>query len=130
MSSLLREIIPLALAAAISPVIFLLQLNTLTGQRPIARGAALTAGVVVDRQRVAQGGIDHLVVGESHPRIVACGPQRSPHRPAPHPDWVVVAPHRQSGRNSSPTARTRVRAPRDRSQGARGPVANNALGAS
>ena len=78
MSSLLREIIPLALAAAISPVIFLLQLNTLTGQRPIARGAALTAGVVVDRQRVAQGGIDHLVVGESHPRIVACGPQRSP----------------------------------------------------
>jgi hypothetical protein len=31
MSSLLREVIPLALAAAISPVIFLLQLNTLTG---------------------------------------------------------------------------------------------------
>ena len=44
MSSLLREVIPLALAAAISPVIFLLQLNTLTGERPIARGAALTAG--------------------------------------------------------------------------------------
>jgi hypothetical protein len=44
MSSLLREIIPLALGAAISPVIFLLQLNTLTGERPIARGAALTAG--------------------------------------------------------------------------------------
>jgi hypothetical protein len=43
MSSLLREVIPLALAAAISPVIFLLQLNTLTGERPIARGAALTA---------------------------------------------------------------------------------------
>ena len=31
MSSLLREVIPLALGAAISPVIFLLQLNTLTG---------------------------------------------------------------------------------------------------
>jgi hypothetical protein len=44
MSSLLREVVPLALAAAISPVIFLLQLNTLTGERPIARGAALTAG--------------------------------------------------------------------------------------
>ena len=37
MSSLLREVIPLALAAAISPVSFLLQLNTLTGERPIAR---------------------------------------------------------------------------------------------
>jgi hypothetical protein len=49
MSSLLREVVPLALAAAISPVIFLLQLNTLTGERPIARGAALTAGVVGDR---------------------------------------------------------------------------------
>jgi uncharacterized membrane protein YfcA len=47
MSSLLREVIPLALAAAISPVIFLLQLNTLTGARPIARGAALTAGAAI-----------------------------------------------------------------------------------
>jgi small neutral amino acid transporter SnatA (MarC family) len=47
MSSLLREVVPLALAAAISPVIFLLQLNTLTGQRPIARGAALTAGAAI-----------------------------------------------------------------------------------
>ena len=47
MSSLLREVIPLALGAAISPVIFLLQLNTLTGERPIARGAALTAGAAV-----------------------------------------------------------------------------------
>ena len=44
MSSLLREAIPLALTAAISPVIFLLQLNTLTGERPIARGAALGFG--------------------------------------------------------------------------------------
>jgi hypothetical protein len=47
MSSLLREVIPLALAAAISPVIFLLQLNTLTGERPIARGSALTAGAAI-----------------------------------------------------------------------------------
>jgi hypothetical protein len=47
MSSLLREVIPLALGAAISPVIFLLQLNTLTGERPIARGSALTAGAAV-----------------------------------------------------------------------------------
>jgi hypothetical protein len=47
MSSLLREVIPLALGAAISPVIFQLQLNTLTGERPIARGAALTAGAAV-----------------------------------------------------------------------------------
>ena len=47
MSSLLREVIPVALAAAISPVSFLLQLNTLTGKRPIARGAALTAGGIM-----------------------------------------------------------------------------------
>jgi hypothetical protein len=44
MSSLLSQIVPLALAAAISPVLFLLQLNTVTGARPIARGSALTAG--------------------------------------------------------------------------------------
>jgi hypothetical protein len=47
MSGLLSQIIPLALAAAISPVLFLLQLNTLTGARPIARGSALTAGAAV-----------------------------------------------------------------------------------
>jgi hypothetical protein len=47
MNSLLREVIPLALAAAISPVIFLLQLNTLTGERPMARGSALTAGAAI-----------------------------------------------------------------------------------
>jgi hypothetical protein len=47
MSSLLAEVVPLALAAAISPVVFLLQLNTLTGPRPIARGAALTAGAAI-----------------------------------------------------------------------------------
>jgi cytochrome c biogenesis protein CcdA len=44
MGALLSEIVPLALGAAISPVIFLLQLTTLTGPRPIARGSALTAG--------------------------------------------------------------------------------------
>lgn len=47
MSSLIAETVPLALAAAISPVLFLLQLNTLTGARPIARGAALLAGAAV-----------------------------------------------------------------------------------
>ena len=61
MTSLLEETIPLALAAAISPVLFLLQLNTLTGTRPIARGSALTAGaavvlIVVSTIGVALGG--------------------------------------------------------------------------
>lgn len=61
MSSLLAETVPLALAAAISPVLFLLQLNTLTGPRPISRGAALTAGaavvlIVVSTIGVALGG--------------------------------------------------------------------------
>jgi hypothetical protein len=44
MGELLAQVIPLALGAAISPVVFILQLNALTGQRPIAHGAALTAG--------------------------------------------------------------------------------------
>jgi Sap, sulfolipid-1-addressing protein len=47
MSSLLAEVVPLAFAAAISPVIFLLQLNALTGTRPIARGSALAAGAAI-----------------------------------------------------------------------------------
>jgi threonine/homoserine/homoserine lactone efflux protein len=47
MSGLLGQVIPMALAAAISPVIFLLQLNTLTGSRALARGSALTAGAAV-----------------------------------------------------------------------------------
>jgi hypothetical protein len=47
MGSLLGEVVPLALAAAISPVVFLLQLNTLTGPRPLSRGAALTAGAAI-----------------------------------------------------------------------------------
>jgi cytochrome c biogenesis protein CcdA len=61
MSSLVAETVPLALAAAISPVIFLLQLNTLTGPKPLARGSALTAGaaivlIVVSSLAVALGG--------------------------------------------------------------------------
>ena len=47
MSSLLAQVTPLALAAAISPVVFLLQLNALTGTRPIARGSALAAGAAI-----------------------------------------------------------------------------------
>jgi hypothetical protein len=47
MSDLLGQVVPLALAAAISPVLFLLQLNTLTGPRPLARGSALTAGAAI-----------------------------------------------------------------------------------
>ncbi len=43
-TDLLSQVVPLALGAAISPVIFLLQVNTLAGPRPISRGAALTAG--------------------------------------------------------------------------------------
>jgi hypothetical protein len=39
MSKLLAQIVPLALGAAISPVVFFLQLTTLT-VRPIARGSA------------------------------------------------------------------------------------------
>jgi Sap, sulfolipid-1-addressing protein len=61
MSRLLEQVVPLALAAAISPVIFLLQLTTLTGRRPIARGAALLAGtalvlIVLSTIGVAFGG--------------------------------------------------------------------------
>jgi threonine/homoserine/homoserine lactone efflux protein len=61
MSDLLGEVVPLAAAAAISPVIFLLQLSTLTGPRPIARGAAVTAGtaavlIVLSSIGVALGG--------------------------------------------------------------------------
>jgi cytochrome c biogenesis protein CcdA len=47
MGSLLSRVVPLALGAAISPVLFLLQLNALTGPRPIARGSALAAGAAV-----------------------------------------------------------------------------------
>jgi Sap, sulfolipid-1-addressing protein len=47
MSDLLEQVVPLAAAAAISPVVFLVQLTTLTGPRPIARGAALLAGAAI-----------------------------------------------------------------------------------
>jgi threonine/homoserine/homoserine lactone efflux protein len=47
MTDLLAQVVPFALAAAISPVVFLVQLTTLTGPRPIARGSALTAGAAV-----------------------------------------------------------------------------------
>jgi len=47
MSDLLAEVVPLALGAAISPVVFIVQLTTLTGPRPISRGAALLAGAAV-----------------------------------------------------------------------------------
>jgi hypothetical protein len=47
MGELLAQVVPLALGAAISPVVFLLQLNALTGQRPIAHGSALAAGAAV-----------------------------------------------------------------------------------
>jgi threonine/homoserine/homoserine lactone efflux protein len=46
-TELLSQVVPLALGAAISPVLFLLQVNTLAGPRPISRGAALTAGAAV-----------------------------------------------------------------------------------
>jgi threonine/homoserine/homoserine lactone efflux protein len=46
-SDLLAQVVPLALAAAISPVVFLLQLNALTGTRPIARGSALAGGAAI-----------------------------------------------------------------------------------
>jgi threonine/homoserine/homoserine lactone efflux protein len=47
MGDLLEEIVPLAAAAAISPVLFLVQLTTLTGPRPLSRGAALLLGAAV-----------------------------------------------------------------------------------
>jgi threonine/homoserine/homoserine lactone efflux protein len=47
MGRLLSQVIPLALGAAISPVLFLLTLTTLAGARPLVRGVALTAGAAV-----------------------------------------------------------------------------------
>src|SRR2546423_7596820 len=47
MGALLSQVIPLALGAAISPVLFLLTLTTLTGERRLVRGLALTAGAAV-----------------------------------------------------------------------------------
>jgi Sap, sulfolipid-1-addressing protein len=45
--TLLAETLPLALGAAVSPVLFLLQLTTMTGPRPLARGTALALGAAV-----------------------------------------------------------------------------------
>ena len=47
MSKLLAETIPLALAAAVSPVVFLVQLATLTGERRLARGTAVAVGAAL-----------------------------------------------------------------------------------
>src|SRR4030081_2129450 len=47
MGRLLSQVVPLALGAAISPVLFVLTLTTLTGARPLVRGLALTAGAAV-----------------------------------------------------------------------------------
>ena len=47
MGELLGEVVPLAAGAAISPVVFLVQLTTLTGSRPISRGTALFLGAAV-----------------------------------------------------------------------------------
>jgi threonine/homoserine/homoserine lactone efflux protein len=61
MSDLLAQVVPLALAAAISPVVFLVQLTTLTGPRPLARGSVLAAGaaavlIILSSIGVALGG--------------------------------------------------------------------------
>lgn len=47
MGRLLLEVLPLALGAAISPVVFAIQLTTLTGPRRLARGAALATGAAL-----------------------------------------------------------------------------------
>jgi threonine/homoserine/homoserine lactone efflux protein len=47
MGELLGEVVPLAAGAAISPVVFLVQLTTLTGPRPISRGTALFLGAAI-----------------------------------------------------------------------------------
>ena len=44
MSQLLREVVPLALGAAVSPLVFAVQLATLTGARRLARGSMVAAG--------------------------------------------------------------------------------------
>jgi hypothetical protein len=62
MGKLLAQTVPLALGAAISPVLFLLQLTTLTGPRPIGRGLALAAGAAVP---LAIAGAVAVIVGNS-----------------------------------------------------------------
>jgi threonine/homoserine/homoserine lactone efflux protein len=47
MGRLFIEVLPLALGAAVSPLVFALQLATLTGPRRLARGSAFAAGAAV-----------------------------------------------------------------------------------
>lgn len=47
MGELLAQVIPLALGAAISPVVLLLMVATLTGERSVARGVAVAVGAAV-----------------------------------------------------------------------------------
>jgi hypothetical protein len=47
MGELLAVTIPLALGAAVSPLVFIAQLKTLSGPRPLVRGLALTAGAAM-----------------------------------------------------------------------------------
>src|SRR5438105_560231 len=73
MGPLLGEVLPLALGAAISPVLFLLQLSTLSGQRPLARGSALAAGAAIPLLAIGALGVA-LGVGNAlsgHPTVKA-----------------------------------------------------------
>ncbi len=64
MGTLLSQVIPLALGAAISPVLFLLTLTTLSGERPLVRGLALTAGAAVPL--VLLGAFAFAISGKLH----------------------------------------------------------------
>ena len=64
MGTLLSQVIPLALGAAISPVLFLLTLTTLTGERPLVRGLALIAGAAVPL--VLLGAFAFAIAGKLH----------------------------------------------------------------
>jgi threonine/homoserine/homoserine lactone efflux protein len=64
MGTLLSQVIPLALGAAISPVLFLLTLTTLTGARPLVRGIAVTAGAAVPL--VVIGAFAFAIAGSLH----------------------------------------------------------------
>lgn len=73
MGPLLGQVLPLALGAAISPLLFLLQLSTLTGKRPFARGAMLVAGAAIPL--AAMGAIGVLLGSRTslagHPTVKA-----------------------------------------------------------
>jgi threonine/homoserine/homoserine lactone efflux protein len=47
MGQLLAQVVPLALGAAVSPLVFAVQLATLTGPRRLARGSMVAAGAAV-----------------------------------------------------------------------------------